>query len=340
MSGAVPTLPASLACPVPGKPQFGTGCAYMVAENGANAEITPGLVPNFYGWSITDQYRPTDKWLLNLGVRLDTFNFAGGNQLVPPLGGGGPEARAFWWTAFNLDNCQNTKTGAVFPNPSPGKLCPAGSISTYLQNQTNQNFTFNIYQPRFAGTYTADPNNVIRFSAGRYTEAGNTAFEQYGTWQEDSADFIGPTFLQYGRNTPGLSRPAANLDQLRPLVGAPPQRYRLVMEGDAVLAPDARPDSGVLPQCQGRLRFGSQRGRPAQRRRRVAGAKGRLLAQRSLGLALVCIHQRVYQVRAGKPSTAEPCSRASTRDSAVQRVHGSLRASPNQSKLRHHVKRR
>ncbi len=203
MSGAVPTLPASLACPVPGKPQFGTGCAYMVAENGANAEITPGLVPNFYGWSITDQYRPTDKWLLNLGVRLDTFNFAGGNQLVPPVGGGGPEARAFWWAAFNLDNCQNTKTGAVFPNPAPGKLCPAGSISTYLQNQTNQNFTFNIYQPRFAGTYTADPNNVIRFSAGRYTEAGNTAFEQYGTWQEDSADFIGPTFLQYGRNTPG-----------------------------------------------------------------------------------------------------------------------------------------
>jgi Carboxypeptidase regulatory-like domain len=201
-AGAIPPV-SGLSCPIPGKPQYGTACNYMVAENGYNAEITPGLVPNFYGWSLTDQYRPTDKWLFNLGIRLDTFNFAGGNELVPPVGGGGPEARAFWWRAFNLDNCQNTTTGFVFANPAPGKLCPAGSIQTYMENQTNQNFTFNILQPRIAGTYTANADNVIRFSYGRYTEQGNTAFEQYGTWQEDSADFIGPTFLQYGRNTPG-----------------------------------------------------------------------------------------------------------------------------------------
>jgi hypothetical protein len=190
-------------CAIPGKPQFGSSCEYMIAENGLNAEITPNLVPNFYGWSLTDQYRPGDKWLFNLGLRLDTFNFAGGNTLVPPVGGGGPEARAFWWNAFNLDNCQSTTTGFVSPNPKPGQLCPAGSIATYMQNTTNQNFTFNVLQPRIAGTYTVNPNNVIRFSYGRYVEAGNTAFEQYGTWQEDSADFIGPTFLQYGRNTPG-----------------------------------------------------------------------------------------------------------------------------------------
>lgn len=201
-AGTIPSV-AGFACPVPGKPQYGTTCNYMVAENGLNAETTPGLVPSFYGWSLTDQYRPTDKWLLNVGLRLDTFGFAGGDQLTPPYGGGGPEARAFWWAAFNLDNCQNTKTGAVFPNPAPGKLCPAGSIQTYMYNATNQDFVYNIFQPRVAGTYTADPNNVIRFSYGRYVEAGNTAFEQYGTWQEDSADFIGPTFLQYGRNTPG-----------------------------------------------------------------------------------------------------------------------------------------
>ncbi len=201
-AGALPSVSAQ-SCAIPGKPQYGSACSYMVAENGSNAEITPGLVPNFYGWSLTDQFRPSDRWLFNIGARLDTFNFAGGNQVVPPVGGGGPQARAFWWNAFNLDNCQNTKTGFVSPNPSPGKVCPAGSISTYLENQTNQNFTYNIWQPRLAGTFTADPNNVIRFSAGRYTEAANTAFEQYGTWEEDSADFIGPTFLQYGRNTPG-----------------------------------------------------------------------------------------------------------------------------------------
>ncbi len=201
-TGAIPNV-SGFSCRIPGKPQFGSSCNYMVAENGLNAEITPNLVPNFYGWSLTDQYRPSDKWLINAGIRLDTFNFAGGDTLVPPVGGGGPQARAFWWNAFNLDNCQSTSTGFVSPNPNPGKLCPAGTIATYLQNTTNQNFTYNVLQPRLAGTYTVNANNVIRFSLGRYVEAGNTAFEQYGTWQEDSADFIGPTFLQYGRNTPG-----------------------------------------------------------------------------------------------------------------------------------------
>ncbi len=192
--------------PLTGLSCGGSPCEYLVAENGLNAEITPGLVPNFYGWSLQDQYRPNDKWLIIPGVRLDTFAFAGGDELVPPLGPNGANVaavRQFWWNAFNNDNCQNTKTGVVFPNPSPGQLCPKGSIRTYMYNATNQNFAFNIWQPRLAGTYTSDPNNVIRFSAGRYTEAGNTAFEQYGTRQIDSADFIGPTFLQYGRNTPG-----------------------------------------------------------------------------------------------------------------------------------------
>jgi hypothetical protein len=201
-AGQVPSV-SGLSCSVPGKPQYGSACNWMLAENGLSAEITPNLVPNFYGWSATDQFRPTDKWLFNLGLRLDTFNFAGGNTLVPPVGGGGPQARAFWWRAFNLDNCQSTTTGAVIPNPSPGQLCPAGQIATYMENVTNQNYTFNILQPRLSGTYTVNQNNVLRFSFGRYTEQGSTAFEQYGTWQEDSADFIGPTFLQYGRNTPG-----------------------------------------------------------------------------------------------------------------------------------------
>jgi hypothetical protein len=208
---SVPPLTGS--CAVPGHASLGNACTYMVAENGLNGTITPGLVPNFYGYSITDQFRPSDKWLFNLGLRLDTYNFAGGNTLVPPLGGGGPLARQFWFNAFNLDNCISTKTGFVTANPNPGGLCPAGSIAAYLQNTTNQNFTYNIWQPRVAGTYTVNPNSVIRFSYGRYTEAPNTAFEQYGKRQEDLADFIGGTFLEFGRNTPGYPiRPPTSIN--------------------------------------------------------------------------------------------------------------------------------
>ncbi|MBV9718282.1 MAG: TonB-dependent receptor [Candidatus Eremiobacteraeota bacterium] len=198
-------------CPVPGKPQYGSTCTYLVAENGLDGTYS-GTTPNFSSASITDQYRPTDKWLLNAGVRLDDFNFVGQNTLVPPLGGSA-NARAFWFAAYNLDNCIINSSGAPEANPNPGAACPAGSHAANLVNAPSQTFTYPIWQPRLSGTYTADPNNVIRFSFGRYTEAPNTAFEQYNTRQEDLADYIGSHFLAFGRNTPGYPiRPPTSMN--------------------------------------------------------------------------------------------------------------------------------
>jgi hypothetical protein len=194
--------PVGNSCAIPGKPQFGSACTYMISENGLNGTYS-GTVPNFYGASITDQYRPTDKWLLNVGIRLDSFGFAGQDTVTPPLGGSA-QARAFWFNAYNIDNCVNNATGAPVPK-APGSVsspCPAGYHAANVVNAP-ANFTYNIYQPRVAGTYTSDPNNVFRFSYGRYTEAPNTAFEQYNTRQEDLADYIGSHFLQFGRNSPG-----------------------------------------------------------------------------------------------------------------------------------------
>ncbi len=74
---SVPSLNGA-SCAVPGKPADGTACTYMMAENGL-AGTYSGTTPNFYGASITDQYRPTDKWLFNAGVRLDSFGFVGQN---------------------------------------------------------------------------------------------------------------------------------------------------------------------------------------------------------------------------------------------------------------------
>ncbi|HEY1868062.1 MAG TPA: TonB-dependent receptor, partial [Candidatus Cybelea sp.] len=187
-------------CPIPGKPQDGSACTYMVSENGLNGTYS-GTIPNFYSASITDQYRPTDRWLITAGVRLDSFGFVGQNTTVPPLGGSA-EARAFWFNAYNLDNCVDNRTGSPFANPTPAAACPTGSHAANVQN-TPANFTYDIYQPRIAGTYTSNPNDVFRFSYGRYTEAPNTAFEQYNTRQEDLADYIGSHFLQFGRNSPG-----------------------------------------------------------------------------------------------------------------------------------------
>jgi TonB dependent receptor/Carboxypeptidase regulatory-like domain/TonB-dependent Receptor Plug Domain len=195
-------LPSS--CAIPGKPQYGDGCTYMIAENGQNGTYS-GTIPNFYGASLTDQYRPSDKWLFNVGLRLDSFGFVGLQTLTPPLGGSA-EARQFWFNAYNLDNCVNNNTGVPFAPPppfTPGSACPSGSHTANVVNASGQQYTFNIYQPRISGTYTVNPDNVVRFSYGRYTEAPNTAFEQYDTRQEDLADYIGSHFLAFGRNTPG-----------------------------------------------------------------------------------------------------------------------------------------
>jgi hypothetical protein len=198
-SFSVPALPRS--CAVPGHPSFGTNCTYMLAENGLSGTYS-NTTPNFYSFSLTDLFRPNDKWLINLGVRLDSFGFVGGDTTVPPLGGSA-EARAFWFNAYNLDNCVNNLSGAPFPNPTPAQVCPAGSHGAVLINDSAQEFVYNIWQPRISGTYTVDPNSVIRFSYGRYTEAPNTAFAQYNTRQQDLADYLGTHFLQFGRNTPG-----------------------------------------------------------------------------------------------------------------------------------------
>jgi Carboxypeptidase regulatory-like domain/TonB dependent receptor len=180
----------------------GAPCEYLLAENGLNGEYS-ATTPNFYAASLTDEYRPSEKWLLNLGVRLDNFGFVGQNTLVPPLGVGGTEARAFWFTAYNLDNCINFKTGIPISNPGgPGAACPAGYTAANLSNAP-ANYVYNVWQPRVSGTYTASPDDVFRFSFGRYPEPPPTAFEQYNTRQEDIADYLGPIFSPYGRYSPG-----------------------------------------------------------------------------------------------------------------------------------------
>jgi hypothetical protein len=153
--------------------------------------------PQFFSSSLTDEFRPTDKLLFNLGIRLDSYTFDGSNTNYGP-------ARQFYYNAYNNDNCINHVTGAPYANP-PGTACAAGDVHAYLQNLSAQTFTFNIYEPRIAGTYTLNSDSVVRFSFGRYSQAPNAAFEQYNTLQNDIPfTLLGPNFLQYGRNAPGL----------------------------------------------------------------------------------------------------------------------------------------
>ena len=197
-TGSAPALPAS--CPNPGTST--SQCAYMVAENGLHSTFNQ-VVPKFFSSSLTDEFRPSDKWLFNLGIRLDSFTFDGSDTSLAPFSTS-PDARTLWTNAYNLDNCVNNISGV--PSPKTGAVtaaCPAGTSSAFFQNVPNQAYTYNIWQPRVSGTYTVNSDGVVRFSYGRYAQGPNTAYEQYNVGQEDLADYIGANFTAFGRTTPG-----------------------------------------------------------------------------------------------------------------------------------------
>ncbi|HEY1883551.1 MAG TPA: TonB-dependent receptor [Candidatus Cybelea sp.] len=195
-------LPSNCVDPrVPGK----TACTYLMAENGQYATYN-NVQPKFGSASLTDQFRPNDKVLINLGLRLDSFTFDGLNG---DINGNGGIARQFWYNAYNRDTCVSALTGVPEDKAdlglAPTSACPSGFHAAALVNQAYQSFTFNEWQPRFSGTYTVSPNTVIRASFGRYTEAPNTAYEIYNTLQNDLPfTLLGPNLYPYGRTSPGL----------------------------------------------------------------------------------------------------------------------------------------
>ncbi|MBV8432671.1 MAG: TonB-dependent receptor [Candidatus Eremiobacteraeota bacterium] len=214
-TGTVGALPTS--CAIPKDPKAGTGCAYLLAENSLWATYN-SIVPQFFSSSLTDEFRPSDRWLFNLGVRLDDFTFLGMNTGAQAGGlpGGNPNyaaVRNFWYKEYNLNNCISAN-GVIAPRATPGAPCPAGFSPAALNNVAQQNFNYQIYQPRIAGTYTVNPDNVIRFSFGRYVQAPNSAFEQYNQLNEDLPNaLLGPIFYPYGRSSPGLAvYPATSLN--------------------------------------------------------------------------------------------------------------------------------
>jgi hypothetical protein len=167
------------------------------------------ITPEFFSTSLTDEFRPSDKWVFNLGARLDDFTFIGMNTNVEAGGlpGGNPNfgvVRQFWYNAYNLANCINSI--GVIVGRTPGTACPSSFKPAALNNVAQQNFNYQIYQPRIAGTYTVNTDNVIRFSFGRYAEAPNSAFEQYNQLAEDLPfALLGPNLYPFGRNSPGLA---------------------------------------------------------------------------------------------------------------------------------------
>ena len=195
MSGSTPSL--APACDIPGGPAG--PCTWLIAENSLWATYNT-VTPKFTAASLTDEFRPNDKLLLNLGLRFDQFQFVGADTRP------NDPARAFWFKAWNLDNCVNS-SGAPVDKSTLGLLptdaCPAGYTAAAMENISGTN-TYDVFQPRLGGTYTVNPDTVVRFSGGKYAEPPNAAFEQYNTLEEDTPfELAGSAaFYSFGFNSP------------------------------------------------------------------------------------------------------------------------------------------
>ncbi len=191
---ALPALPATC----------GAGpCEWWVAENGRYGGGNYAK-PNFGTVSVTDQWKPSGRWFVNVGLREDKFFYQLSNT-------GGP-ARDFWFNAWNNSYCVLPGAGQVpVYNPANdatvGAPCSAftqngvPTVAATMTNLPNDTETFWIFQPRLGATYQPGQSDVLRFSAGRYDQPPNTAYEQYNLLQQDLASYDAFNFWPIGFTT-------------------------------------------------------------------------------------------------------------------------------------------
>ena len=159
----------------------GGPCEYFTVGNGQRATYNT-VKPNFAAAALTDSWRPTSKLTIDLGIRLDDYQYVGTDTTGTP-------ARALYFNSYNKNYCSNTLGQAVTRASVGGAFntdCPTGYKNLNLQNTGAITQTYPEFQPRAGLTFALDPRTVVRASYGRYTQAPNAAFEQYNYLQQNS----------------------------------------------------------------------------------------------------------------------------------------------------------
>jgi len=162
--------------------------------------------PRFTNAALQDQFRPSDKFLINASIRYDNYTyvlpeslsaatsfyanmtanytcvFAANNQvLTTPLAPGQPPPAA---AQYVNGDCDAAATALHPTGPHTGWVHPNGTTqdgvaSPNFSASSPGSYALDYWQPRFSATYTANPNTVFRVSAGRFTQPPISASVQY-----------------------------------------------------------------------------------------------------------------------------------------------------------------
>jgi hypothetical protein len=206
-----------------------SGATWLVTVPGGQGTYN-SVKPVFTTGSLQDEFKPNDKLDLNIGVRFENYTYDLANTNTPEFN--------FWFNEGAQVNCYDPATGQpmltplvpgqpVPPNPvqtAPGGSCgaaPSGQQGVHPTGGKGPNagaltysaispstFSHSLFSPRLSGTYAFSPDTVFRFSAGRYSQPTETAFEQYADASgKRAAAFNFSQFWGLGFNTPGHNNP-------------------------------------------------------------------------------------------------------------------------------------
>ncbi len=183
-----------------GSPAAKAGAHWIMTEDGRAAQFD-GVRPYFGSLALTDVWTPDDRLLVNLGGRVDNFRYTFDNTVS------GFPARAFWFNAFNNENCgapaQNpvSRWNGHSLGPCPAGFSPMTDPGVGLVNSVPSGSSYWVVSPRLAATYTLNQDNVLRASLGRYVRAAETSSQEINDRQQDLPDQISG-FYKLGYTTP------------------------------------------------------------------------------------------------------------------------------------------
>ncbi|MDQ2679518.1 MAG: TonB-dependent receptor [Candidatus Eremiobacteraeota bacterium] len=203
-----------------------TGASYLVTVPGGRGTYNT-VRPVFTSAALEDEFKPTDRLDLTLGLRYENFQYNLTNTNSPEYN--------FWFNVAANSYCYDPTTGQPILNKlapgqappaapvftAPGAICPAtpegppglhpngqnGAVlfTSIARNQINDS----VISPRVGLTYTVNPDTVVRASYGKYASPSETASTQYldlSAKQATAFDFT--HFFGLGFNTPVHNVPA------------------------------------------------------------------------------------------------------------------------------------
>jgi hypothetical protein len=213
-----PLTSGSFVDPAPGP--TAPGASWQITYTGSSGFLNT-VQPNFYAMALQDQWNPTDKLNIQLGLREEDYGYSLSNT--------SNNGQNFWFSAGQREFCYNPVTLAPYFIPTPpasgrppipfigfncplDKSIPAHPVQTVhpdgkgghllLSNVYNPTINDYAFTPQLGMTYTVNPDTVLRLSAGRYAQEPQTYQVQYNAKDNNLAYDLFQAFWQYGYTTP------------------------------------------------------------------------------------------------------------------------------------------